>query len=179
MTTDTTALARRFGITQDRVIRVDGRQVVTAARLRVALQDVRKTDACWLFEGYRPSGQHGRIQVSGQQVYVHRAFDACLRGPIPAGIMVCHHCDVGNCIRPRHLFRGTARDNVADMDAKGRRRTVVITGEDHYAAHSSDKEVQALRIIAEREGVTQRDLAAQFGVSQSTAWRWIHKLVRS
>jgi hypothetical protein len=41
-------------------------------------------------------------------------------GPIPEGMLVLHHCDVRRCVRPDHLFLGTARDNTRDMIAKGR-----------------------------------------------------------
>lgn len=41
-------------------------------------------------------------------------------GPIPDGVDVLHHCDNPPCVRPDHLFLGTARDNVGDMLAKGR-----------------------------------------------------------
>lgn len=42
--------------------------------------------------------------------------------PIPAGMLICHHCDNPPCCNPDHLFIGTASDNVADMVAKGRNR---------------------------------------------------------
>jgi hypothetical protein len=43
-------------------------------------------------------------------------------GRVPAGLRVLHRCDVGMCVNPSHLFIGTAKDNTADMIAKGRFR---------------------------------------------------------
>lgn len=41
-------------------------------------------------------------------------------GPVPRGSFICHSCDNTRCVNPAHLFLGTARDNTADMIAKGR-----------------------------------------------------------
>jgi hypothetical protein len=41
-------------------------------------------------------------------------------GPIPNGLLICHHCDNRRCCRPAHLFLGTYADNTADMVGKCR-----------------------------------------------------------
>lgn len=70
---------------------------------------------------------------------------------------VLHHCDNPPCVRFEHLFLGTQADNVADMNAKGRNGNLRLT----------DAEVVAIRSMPGE----QRDIAAAFGVSQSTVWR--------
>jgi hypothetical protein len=52
----------------------------------------------------------------------HRFAWLASRGDIPAGMEVCHRCDVTRCVNPDHLFLGTQRDNHLDSVRKGRKR---------------------------------------------------------
>lgn len=76
---------------------------------------------CWLWTGARHPQGYGFIKrKDGTQLRAHRVAYELAYGPIPPGLQVCHRCDNPRCIRPGHLFLGTARDNAADMVAKGR-----------------------------------------------------------
>lgn len=81
---------------------------------------VHKTDTCWLWQACRTNRGYGNFWNGISYVPAHRFSYELVNGPIPDGLLVCHHCDVRNCVRPEHLFLGTYLDNSRDMYAKGR-----------------------------------------------------------
>ena len=108
---------------------------------------------CRLWQG-RTRGQPGRpyphnigygLRPDGQMV--HRWVWEQINGPVPEGMLVLHRCDHPLCYRYDHLFLGTPGDNMHDMDAKGRRRSVSRPrrGEQHYNAKLTDAQVAAIR----------------------------------
>jgi hypothetical protein len=81
------------------------------------------TDTCWIWTGaMTAAGELGygilKVDRSRRNVLAHRFAYELTHGPIPSGLMVCHTCDVRKCVRPDHLFLGTAKDNVRDAIAK-------------------------------------------------------------
>lgn len=50
----------------------------------------------------------------------HRVSWIIFRGKIPKGKHVLHKCDTPLCVNPKHLFIGTALDNIRDCFNKGR-----------------------------------------------------------
>jgi hypothetical protein len=127
---------------------------------------VDKSGDCWTWTGYRTPRGYGRLQRNGVGLLAHRVSYELEHGSIPAGLHVCHHCDNPSCVRPSHLFLGDAKANLADMTAKGRRRSNPPVGE----AHSSSKLTAAIvvDVLRLRGVVPQRDLAKRYGVVKST-----------
>lgn len=172
-------IVETLGLEHRAVVEITAGIYVPAERVREAVLNASMDGECWLFDGYRPSGAHGRIEHQGRQHFVHRLAFACVSGPIPNGMKVCHRCDVGACFRPSHLFLGTQQDNIADMERKGRARRVGWkAGAGNPNAQLSDEAVIELRRIAAETKTPQRELARQFGISQSSVGRIIHRKVR-
>ncbi len=88
---------------------------------------------CWEWTGGKAPNGYGIISKGGKSagaMSAHRASYMIANGaPAPSDLVVMHSCDNRGCVNPNHLRLGTVRDNTADMDAKGRRRTVAPLGE--------------------------------------------------
>lgn len=82
--------------------------------------NVRRSDGCWEWTGSKRGNGYGCLAVGGRQVGAHRVAWETQNGPIPEGLFVLHKCDNPPCVRPDHLFLGTAKDNAMDMARKGR-----------------------------------------------------------
>jgi hypothetical protein len=108
-----------------------------------------------------------------------------VRGSIPKGMKVLHHCDNPRCVRFSHLFLGTQKDNIDDMFAKGRNRAASgdgsprrlhpesYCGERNSSARLTQKAVQQIRRLYGRHSMPQ--LAEQFSVSTQSIWAIVHR----
>lgn len=132
---------------------------------------VNKTPTCWLWTGAPTPFGYGKLsegRKGGKQYRAHRFSWELHRGPVPPGLWVLHACDVRLCVNPEHLFLGTAEDNVADMLAKGRNKSV--SGERHGRHKLSALQVRQVRWLLVK-GFSQQRIAQFFGVVQQTVSR--------
>jgi hypothetical protein len=135
-----------------------------------------KTDrsgACWVWTKHCTPQGYGQFTVSrGSFRGAHSVSYALTHGIVPVGMHVCHTCDNPPCVRPDHLFLGTAKDNSDDMWSKGRQGTR-HPGIERANARLTDDDVRAIRAVSPYFGRTT-DLARQYGVSDTT----IRKILR-
>lgn len=139
------------------------------------LQRCKVVGRCWLWQGGKQSAGYGTlgplaIGRKGSSLLAHRVAYEAFYGAIPAGLFVCHSCDTRACARPDHLFVGSNADNMQDMLRKGRGGFIshperMPRGESHGCARLTRVQVAEIRAA---QGIKQRDLAKQYGVTQGT-----------
>jgi hypothetical protein len=122
-------------------------------------------DGCWLWiGGVTPEG-YGSFRLPDRHVPAHKYAYELSAGPLPAGVLVCHKCDIAyplgdltyrRCVNLSHLWEGTNQENTADRHAKGRdargirqgthtRPETRARGERNGHAKLSDGEVREIR----------------------------------
>lgn len=124
-----------------------------------------KGPGCWIWTGSRSTRGYGRVRDPElrRNIQAHRAAWESVNGPIPPGRFVCHRCDIRACVRPDHLFLGTARENTWDAMEKGR-LAIGLRNRGAKLTPVTAEEIRRLYAL----GWAQRPIAAEFGVAQST-----------
>lgn len=143
---------------------------------------VNKTDSCWLWTGAKMRRGYGAFQLGGGVRRANRIAYIMEYGSIPDEVFVCHHCDVPSCVRPDHLFLGTAQDNRDDCVRKGRDRAPINknnggyklapgsnAGEKNPRSKMNWSKVREIRLRYKSGNELLKNLAAEYGISFSTA----------
>ena len=129
------------------------------------LQVERSVD-CWTWTGTCDKDGYGLFTITAdghRYQRAHRYSYWLATQAHPGKLWVLHRCDNPPCVRPDHLFLGTAADNTADMMAKERNRHA--TGDRRPGLKLSDGDVAEIRARWTAGGITQTALAREFGVS--------------
>lgn len=126
---------------------------------------VTKSSACWTWTGSLGGSRYGVFKLNGKLIKAHRASWVFSGKTIPDGMKVLHRCDNPVCVNPDHLFIGTQRDNILDMENKGRGRHP--SGANHSKAKLSEESVEFIR----NSKIPMADLARQFGVARQSVFK--------
>lgn len=137
---------------------------------------IKAPDECWEWQGAITSSGYGNLTWHGRHVQAHRVAYFLYNGGIALttnfrqdGVakryrrFVLHKCDNRRCCNPAHLFLGSMRANQLDAYRKGRK---VQPRSQHANAKLSATQITEVRHRYDAGGVTQQQLAAEFGVSQ-------------
>jgi len=118
---------------------------------------------CWEWQATLQDGRYGSIRVSGSMRPAHRVSWELTKGPIRKNMHILHKCDNTRCVRPSHLFQGTAKMNMRDAARKGR----LSSGRPPATAKINMDIAAKIRITHAEQKLTQRQLASMFSLSQS------------
>ncbi len=125
------------------------------------LEKVDTRGDCWTWTSWRTKSGYGamgtRVNYRNKTMLAHRLSWTLFVGPIPDSMFVLHKCDNPPCVRPSHLFVGTAQDNSSDMVAKDRS----TRGVRHHAATLTLSDVRRIRELR-REGETVSKIWKEF-----------------
>lgn len=117
---------------------------------------------CWEWQGAKDRDGYGQTRRRMTRVKAHRRAWEIVNGPVPDGLYVLHRCDNAACVRPDHLYLGTALDNGIDRRARTRTRR---------AYRLSPAEVEDIRVRYQTGSISQRSLGEEYGVTQATISR--------
>lgn len=124
---------------------------------------IAKNSGCVEWSGSKDKKGYGQLRIGGKLVKAHRYAWSRVNGAIPKGKVVLHMCDNPKCVNVLHLSVGTQLENVADMDAKGRRINNQPKGAANGNSKLTDNDVRAIRCDNRR----QVDIAKTYGIAQT------------
>ena len=130
------------------------------------------SSGCWEYKTPRGGKRtdYPQMRYLGRYWQVNRLVWHLTYGDIPSGLFVCHHCDNPKCVRPDHLFLGTADDNNKDKAEKGRARS----GGEKLRKLSDEQVIDALRRY--NQGETAISLAKEYSINEKKLRKWLDRI---
>lgn len=145
-----------------------GRENIQSATARfLDWTAIERSTGCWLWLGAKGShGRYGSAGCFGKSWLAHRLAWRLFKGEDPGSACICHTCDNGLCVNPDHLFKGTQRDNILDMEKKN--RSYHPARAEHGRAKLTERDVTEIRRRA-TIGEAHRAIARDFPQVSKTA----------
>jgi hypothetical protein len=114
---------------------------------------------CWNWRGALSKSGYGNVRYKTKVERVSRLVYQLLNPSMAKELHVLHRCDNPKCCNPEHLFSGTHKENMEDMQKKGRH-----VGNSPKLNPEQEQEVVRLRLL----GNTRPAVAKAFNVSVDT-----------
>jgi len=121
---------------------------------------VRQSDGCRLWSDYCDRDGYGQVTYQRRVRKVHHVVWEHYNGLIPRGQQIRHTCDNPSCGEITHLLLGTNWQNRQDMMERGRYR--------YHTRRFTMRQAERIRIIHNRTGLSEYDLAEIYGVHYGT-----------
>jgi hypothetical protein len=137
---------------------------------------VTTSAGCILWTGCINKNGYGIISdrtASGRNILAHRLAWEIENGPIPDGLLILHECDNTICINIAHMRIGTHKENSEDSVSRNRQ----ARGERSGVAVLTEAIVRAIRARHAEGGVSQGQIAREFGTIQQQVSRIINRVI--
>lgn len=124
-------------------------------------------NGCWLWVGTKPEIT-GYIKVKrtifGKEFRVYSAHQLSyivFNGEYNRALLICHKCNIRNCVNPGHLYAGTAKQNQEDKARAGSVKGVL-----NPFAKLNDHKVRGIRYWITRQ-LSDGAIGLLFGTDKS------------
>jgi hypothetical protein len=146
-----------------------GRPIIDPIKKFWSRVEKRGDDECWKWLGSFDKDGYGQMRdgILKIQDRGHKFSFKLHNGEIPKGMCVCHSCDTPSCTNPKHLFLGTAKENVADKVKKKRH----AKGESQGQHKLTENQIIEIRL---RANESYKTLCKEFNLVPSTVYRIWH-----
>jgi hypothetical protein len=125
---------------------------------------------CIIYTGTIKKNGYGSISFKNKEYLAHRKSYEFYYGKISKNIHVCHHCDNPPCINPKHLFLGTAKDNINDCIKKNRNSSPPIArGSKSNLSKLCERDVLEIKEKL-KKGEAGNKIAKQYGVTRQNIY---------
>lgn len=142
--------------------------------------DKKGEDECWGWKIYIDDNGYGRFKCNNITYRAHQ-FSYIITNGNPINY-VCHTCDNKPCSNPKHLYDGTAQQNLNDAIERGQ-ASLCFPGEVNGRAKLKEKDVIEIRELYDDRKfnrLTIQKIANKYGVANQLVSRiglrqcWTH-----
>jgi len=143
---------------------------------------------CWDWTGCKNWKGYGQVNLGSKLTAPHRVSLVLSGGQFTAEKpLALHKCDRRHCVRPDHIFSGSALENTRDMFQKGRANPPAgernglkknpdraPCGTRNANAKLNDERVKAIR-HRHHAGESALSISNELGLSHTTVWKIVKR----